>query len=69
VLANHLKQNLPEIITPNQSAFVPGRLISNNILFAYELTYYLLNKRKGCTRHAAIQLDKSKVYGWWSGPF
>jgi hypothetical protein len=53
---------LPEIITLNQNAFVPGRLISDNILFTYELTYYLLNKRKGCMRHATIQLDMSKTY-------
>jgi hypothetical protein len=32
VLSNKLRQVLPDIITPNQSAFVPRRLILDNIL-------------------------------------
>lgn len=62
VLANSLKQVLPEIIAPTQSAFVPGRLISDNILIAYEITHYIRNKRGGDTGYAAIKLDMSKAY-------
>jgi hypothetical protein len=62
VLSRRLREVLPEIITPNQSAFVPGRLISNNILIAYELTHYLLNKRDGNVGFAAIKLDMSKAH-------
>jgi len=61
-LANRLKQILLEMISPAQSAFVPGRLISNNILIAYELTHYMKQKKKGKEGYAAVKLDMSKAY-------
>jgi hypothetical protein len=62
VLANRLKLILLEIIAPNQSAFVPGRLITDNILLAYECTHHMKNKRSGKEGFAAIKLDMSKAY-------
>jgi hypothetical protein len=62
VLANRLKNILPEIISPSQSAFVSGRMITDNVLLAYELTHHLNNKRRGVVRLAAIKLDMSKAY-------
>lgn len=62
VLANRLKQILPEIISPNQSAFVAGRLITDNILLAYECTHCMQHKGYGKEGYAAVKLDMSKAY-------
>ena len=61
-LSNALCQNVSVIISPNQSAFVPGRLIYDNTLLAYELTHFLQRERNGSVGYAAIKLDMSKAY-------
>jgi hypothetical protein len=62
MLANRLKVILTEIISPNQSAFVLGRLITDNILLAYECTHFMKSKKKGKDGYAAVKLDMSKAY-------
>lgn len=62
VLANRLKCILGDLISQNQSAFIPGRIISDNTILAYELTHHMKRKKRGGTNYMALKLDMSKAY-------
>ena len=62
VLANRLKIILPEVVSNSQSASIPGRLITNNVLVAFETMHHINQKRKGKEGLMAIKLDMSKAF-------
>ena len=61
-IANRLKKFLPKLVSETQSAFMSDRLISDNIIVAFETLHHLKNKRKGKTGFMALKLDMSKAY-------
>ena len=62
VLANKLKRVLPLIISEHQSAFLKGRLITDNILVAFETFHYMKNHNSRNSGFMALKLDMSKAY-------
>jgi hypothetical protein len=62
VVANRLKPILPQIIAEEQSAFVPGPLITDNIITAYECMHSMQHKKARDLRCCALKLDMPKVY-------
>ena len=62
VLANRLKRVLPLIISEHQSAFLKGRLITDNILVTFETLHYMKNHNSRNTSYMALRLDMSKAY-------
>ena len=62
VLANRMKKVLGEIISPNQSAFILGRLITDNTIIAFETFHTMDTCLKGAEGFMALKLDVSKAY-------
>ncbi|CAL1383059.1 unnamed protein product [Linum trigynum] len=62
VLANRLKEVLDKVIGCAQSTFVPGRIITNNIMAAFECFHSMKRKKERRKGFAAAKIDMAKAY-------
>lgn len=50
------------VIHESQSGFVPGHLITDNVLVAYECFHYLRKNKTGKKGYMGLKLEMSKAY-------
>ena len=67
VLGNKLKKILPLIITKHQSVFTKDRLISDNILIAFESLHHLHHHKSSKEGFMAFKLDMIRPTMVWNG--
>ena len=61
-LVNRLRPLLGDIVSLNQSAFVPGRMMTDNALVAFECFHTIEHCKKEQDSFCAYKLDLSKAY-------
>ncbi|KAH9722180.1 reverse transcriptase domain-containing protein [Citrus sinensis] len=62
MLANRMRAVLASVVSEAQSAFSPGRAITDNIIISAEILHFLKRKRQGKHGCAALKIDMSKAY-------
>uniref|UniRef100_A0A453H0Z0 Reverse transcriptase domain-containing protein n=1 Tax=Aegilops tauschii subsp. strangulata TaxID=200361 RepID=A0A453H0Z0_AEGTS len=60
-LVNRLRPLLADLISENQSAFIPGRLISDNSIIAFECIHHIQSMKQNSPVACAYKLDLSKA--------
>lgn len=62
VLANTLRRILPEVIFDYHSAFISGRLLTDNFLLAHEIDHYIKSGQGSKSGYLSLKTDMSKAY-------
>ena len=61
-ITNKFRPILENVIDDYQSGFIPGCLITDNVLVGFECMHWLRHIKRGNMRYVAIKLDMSKAY-------
>jgi hypothetical protein len=61
-MVNRMCPLLNDIIAPMQSAFILGRLITDNALIAFECLHAINHGNNNCKNFGALKLDLTKAY-------
>ncbi|KAH9698518.1 reverse transcriptase domain-containing protein [Citrus sinensis] len=61
-IANRLKDMLNHVISPSQSAFIPNRMITDNIIVGYECLHKIRHNKGKKHGLVALKLDLSNAY-------
>jgi hypothetical protein len=61
-MVNRLRPLLNELIVDTQSAFVPGRLITDNALIAFECLHAIKSGSNTNKRYGVYKMDLTKAY-------
>ena len=61
-LVNRLRPLLDDLISAEQSAFIPRRMITDNALVAFECIHYIKQEKDSSKSFCAYKLDLSKAY-------
>lgn len=62
VLATRLNKLIDKIISPSQSAFMPGHLLGDNFFIGFECLHAINSKNRWKVSKISLKLDMSKAY-------
>lgn len=65
IMHDRVANLLPRLISPNQSDFVKGRIIVENVLLTQELIHDI--RRRGKPSNVVLKLDMTKSYDRYLG--
>jgi len=61
-LVERLKGHLDAIVSDSQAAFIPGRLVNDNVMIAHEMMHSLKTRKRVSQSYMAVKTDVSKAY-------
>lgn len=61
-MTNRLRLIMPRVVSEYQSAFIPERLITDNVILGFETLHWIRSRKGGKKCYAVLKLDMSKAY-------